>query len=898
VTASDRIFGLLLRAYPERVRAQFGEGMHFALRADLDLARSRGLRAAAWFWVITIVEAGRFAVAQRGGFTMRGMFTVDWRDAGRSLRAAPMVTAFAVVSLALGIGGVTALFSIMNGLALRPLPVRDPGRLVLLSEAAGGESSWTNPIWEAVRDRQQAFAEGAFAWATDRFNLSPAASSDIVDGLWISGAMFDVLGVAPILGRGIDAGDDVRGGGRDGAVAVISYDFWQRRFGGAPDVIGRTLTIERVPFTIAGVTPAGFFGPDVGRMFDVAIPLGTEPMVRPRDNALDQRSTWWMNVMARLKPGVTAEQATAQLQALHSQIREATMPPGRSNLDQSRYLSDPLVLVPAPAGRSPLRRQYREPLTILLWLAGIVLLIASANIASLLLARASARRYELTLRLALGASRLRLARQLLAESLLLAGAGAVLGLLLARWGSRALIAQLTTFATTVQLDLPLDWRVLGFTITVTGFVAILSGVAPALTVSRLSPNEALKEQGRAASLERRGGLRQISTILQVALSLTLVVGAGLFTRTFVALATRDAGFTRGGVLLVTANVDRNPVDGTARVALFERFAEAARAVPGAAGAAVSLTTPVGRAGMNTMIAVPAESTLSRRERMSWVNQITPGWFATFGFRLSAGRDFDARDRPGAPRVAVVNRTFERRFLGGRSALGATFRTVGPSPSVGNPPYEIVGVVEDAVYRSLRAPMDPTMFLPVAQAEGLPASITIAVRSAAGPPSSLAHTVAAAIETRDGSAVLSFRTLDQQINASLTQERLVATLAGFFGVLGLLLAAVGLYGVTASAVTSRRAEIGIRMALGASARGVVAMVLRRVAWLVGLGMALGAGLSVWAATYIRTLLYGLDARDPATFVSAAALLMLVAAVAAGLPARRASRIDPMRVLRNS
>ena len=897
MTPADRLFGLLLRAYPPQTRERFGDGMRFAMSRDLEAARTRGPRAVAAFWGTTMVDTCRFALAERrGGFAMRGMFTVDWRDAWRSLRSAPLVTTFAVLSLALGIGGVTALFSILNSLALKPLPVRDPQHLVLLSETGAPDTSWTNPIWEAVRDRRQAFAEGAFAWATDRFNLSPTASSDIVDGLWISGSLFEVLGVAPVLGRAIEQSDDVRGGGRDGAVAVISHNFWQRRFGGAADVVGRTLTIERVPFTIVGVSPAGFFGPDVGRGFDVAIPLGTEPLVRPRDHALDERSTWWMNVMARLKPGLTLEEATARLQALQPEIRDATMPPVRK-LDQSRYLSSPFLLVPAAAGRSPLRRQYGEPLTILLWVSGLVLLIASANIANLLIARASSRRHELTLRLALGASRSRIARQLLAESLVLASTGAMLGLALARWGSRVLIAQLTTFAAAVQIDLGLDWRVLAFATGITALAAILFGVAPALTVGRLSPNDALKEQGRSAPLERRGGLRQASVILQVAASLTLVVGAGLFTRTFVALSTKDVGFTRGGVLLVTANVDRNPVDGLARIALFQRFAEAARSLPGVAASGVSLTTPVARAGMNTMVAVPDGSTLSRRERMSWVNQITPGWLGTFGFHLSAGRDFDGRDRPGGPLAAIVNRAFERRFLGGRPALGATFRTTFPGPSAGNPVYEVVGVVEDAVYRSLRGPMDPTMFLPVGQAEGLPPSITIAVRPAAGPPSSLAHAVAAAIEKQDPAAVLSFRTLSDQIDASLTQERLVATLAGFFGVLGLLLAAVGLYGVTASAVASRRAEIGIRMALGASARGVVAMVLRRVAWLVGLGIILGGGLSIWAAKFIKTLLYGLDARDPTTFVAAAALLTFVATVAAWLPARRASRIDPMRVLRN-
>jgi putative ABC transport system permease protein len=680
-------------------------------------------------------------------------------------------------------------------------------------------------------------------------------------------------------------------------VAVLAYGFWQRRFGGDPGVIGKTLTIERVPFTIVGVTPARFFGPDVGRVFDVAIPLGTEPLVKPRDHALDARSQWWMNIMARLKPGVTAEQATAQLLALQPEIREATLPPGRAAGARHEYLADPFVLVPAPEGRSPLRRQYEAPLTVILWVVALVLLIACANIANLLIARTSTRRHELTLRLALGASRFRVARQLLAEGLLLATAGALLGAVFAAWGSRALVAQLTTFAGTIQLDLGLDWRVLAFISGVSAVATILFAVAPAMSVSRLAPIEALKEHGRSGSFERRGSIRHATVIVQVALSLTLVVAAGLFTRTFVALATRDTGFTRGGVLLVSANVDRNPVDGLERSALFERLGDAARSVPGVSTAVVSYTTPIARAGMNTMIAVPSDSVLTQRERMTWVNVISPGWFAAFGVRLSAGRDFDARDRPGAPMAAIVNRTFERRFLGGRPALGATFTTVGPSPGSEHPIFEVVGVVEDAVYRSLRAPMEPTMYLPIRQWDGPPSFATIAVRAAAGPSSSIVTGVAAAIAKEDPTAVLSFRSLDEQVDAALTQERLVAALAGFFGILGLVLSAVGLYGLTAYAVASRRAEIGIRIALGASTDGVVRLMLKRVAWLVGFGVVLGAALSAWASTFVRTLLYGLEPRDPLTFVGAALLLAGVAAIAAWLPARRAARIDPMSVLRD-
>jgi predicted permease len=718
----------------------------------------------------------------------------------------------------------------------------------------------------------------------------------MVDGLYASGGMFDMLGVPAVLGRTFAARDDLRGGGPDGPVAVISYAMWQRRYGGSPDAIGKTIAIERVPFTIIGVTPKGFFGPDVGRSFDVAVPLGTEPLVRPEDSALDERLHWWMNIMVRLKPGQTADQATALLRAIQPQIRQATLPQGRQEDIREGYLANPFRLAPAPGGRSPWRSRYEQPLTAILVVVGLVLLIACANVANLLIARASARRYDLTLRLALGASRWRIARQLLVESLSLAAAGAALGMWLARWGSRALVAQLSTSAATINLDMALDWRVLGFTTAVSAAAALLFGVAPALSVSRLTPNDVLKERGRDGAFDRRAGLRHASLVLQVALSLALVVAAGLFTRTFVALQTREFGFNRHGVLLVTANVERNAARGDAQLALLTRLEEAVRGVPGVAGAALSFTTPVARAGRNTRVTVPPDSPLSRREQMAWVNLVAPGWFGTMGLQLTGGRDFNAHDKAGAPLVVVVNRAFVRRFLPGVSPIGAEVSTDEPDPGQA-PRYQVVGIVEDAIYRSLRAPMEPTMYLPYAQ-EGASAVATIAVRASSGSPESIVRSVAAAIEREDPTAVLSFRSLDEQIAASLTQERLVATLAGFFGVLGLLLAAVGLYGVTAYAVTSRRAEIGIRMALGASASGVVAMVLRRVAWLVLAGIVLGTGLSMWAGKFVTTLLYGLKPTDPVTFVAAAALLMVVAAVAAWLPARRASRIDPMRVLRNS
>ncbi|MEP6914185.1 MAG: ABC transporter permease [Acidobacteriota bacterium] len=895
---AERALSWLLVAYPPLFRARFAAGMHQSLLREHDAARSRGRASHAAFWILTVGDIIRFAAAQRvaefrhppraeeRGPRTRPVLSVDWRDAWRSLRAAPLITAIAVLSLGLGIGANTALFSILNSLVLKSLPVRDPGRLMLVDHG-----SWTNPIWEEIRAHERDISDGAFAWAAETFDLSSRGETDPVEGIWASGRLFEVLGVPAIIGRTFTSADDARGGGPDGPVAVISYDLWQRRFGGGAGVIGRTLVVERVPFTIIGVTPRGFFGPDVGRSYQVAIPIVTLPLVGGKGGPLDGRSSWWLEIMLRLKPGQSEAQATAMLSALQPQIRAATLPADLPAPEQPRYLSDPLKLLSAASGRSPLRSRYEAPLTAIMVVVGIVLLIACANIASLQLARGAARRRELTLRVALGASRFRIVRQLLAESLMLAGAGALLGLAVAGAGSRLVVAQLSTMANPVYLDLSFDWRVLGFTTLVTITTAVLFGLALAAGVRSIAPNEALKEHARGSS-DRRLGARQFLVVAQVALSLALVVGAGLFGRTFFALATRASGFERGSVLIATVNVQKSGASAAARPELFERLRVAAAGVPAVRSAAVSFTTPVGDTGWNTGITVPPGSTLTRRERTAWINAVSPEWFDTYGMRRVAGRDFDGRDKPGAPLAAIVNRAFVLRFLTGE-AIGARFTQAGRNGTS----YEVVGVVEDAVYRSLRAEMAPTMFVPLAQQTDLGPSISVGVRVAGGPPMAVARSLADALQREDPTAALSFHSLEDQVNASLTQERLVATLSAFFGGLALLLAGVGLYGVTAYAVNARRVEIGIRMALGATATGVVRMILRRVGWLVIAGVAIGGGLSVWASRYIAALLYGLQPFDPATFAGAALLLAAVGALAGWLPARRAARVDPMIALRD-
>jgi putative ABC transport system permease protein len=819
----------------------------------------------------------------------------DLRDAFRALKATPVVTLVAILSLALGIGANTAIFSILDSLMMRTLPVKRPQQLVLLGQGNQARTAWTNPIWEQVRERQGLF-DGAFAWSGARFNLAQGGPTELVDGMWASGGLFGVLGVPAILGRTLTEADDRRGGGPDGAVAVISYSFWQRRFGGAADAIGRSLTVERVPFTIVGVAPPEFFGVDVGRTFDVAIPIGTEPLIRGRESTLDRRSNWWLSVMIRLKPEQGPDAGASAIRGVLPQIREATMPQDWRQQDKDTYLRDGFSLIPAATGGSGLRQRYQLPLTTIMVVVGLVLLIACANIANLLLARATARRHELSVRVALGASRMRIARQLLGESLLLSGVGALLGLLFAQWGSRLLVRQLSTSTNNVFLDLSLDWRVLGFTAGIAVATAMLFGTGPALRGMRAHPNDALKAQGRGVVGDGRLGLGNVLVVLQVALSLVLIVAAGLFVRTFSSLAAMNPGFDREPILVVGINAQRVQLEPAGRPELFRRALEAASGVPGVAFAAVSAVTPISGSTWNNRIELPEGPALTERERVTYINLVSERWFRTYGTPMIAGRDFTHADTAASPPVAIVNETFARRFSYGRNPVGTRIRQPGSGtrPSIDR---EIVGYVRDAVYRSLREPVPPTMYVPYAQQPDPPSSMSISVRAAGGPPALLTRPLAAALSGVNRDLAITFRPLADQVNAALTQERIVAMLSGFFGALALLLAALGLYGVTSYAVSRRRTEIGIRMALGAAPGGVIRLVLRRVAILVSLGVLVGSAASLWAARFVETLLYGLQPRDPLTFVAAAVVLAAIGAVAGWLPARRAARIDPARVLRD-
>jgi putative ABC transport system permease protein len=836
----------------------------------------------------------------------------DLRFALRLMRQTPIVSGVALLSLALGIGANVAIFSLVNALLLKALPVHEPERLVLLTQPQPAfperppASYWTNPQWEYLRDRTSILS-GLIALGNTGFNLSAGGESQPAVGIYVNGRFFDVLGVTPHIGRTFTVDDDRRGGGTAGPVAVLSHGFWQRQFGGDESIVGRGIDLDGHPFTVVGVTAPGFLGMEVGRAFDVAVPIGTESIIRGAESSLDRRSSWWLRIAGRLAPGQTVAQAEAQLEAQRQSLREATLPPDYRPEDLATYLEVPFVWDAAATGVSGLRARYSQPLFVLLGIVGLVLLIACANMANLLLAQSAARQRELVVRLSLGASRWQLVRQLLVESLLLSLLGAAAGLLLALWASRALVRMLSTPTNLVVLDLSIDWRVLSFATAVGVATALLFGVAPALRSTRLTPAAALREQSRNVVAGRsRLGLGQALVALQVALSFVLVFGASLFVRTLVELTTQDLGFQPARVLLATIDLRRTTLTNTERPAFFDRLRQGVANAPGVEAAAISVVTPVGGTMWSTTVEV-AGYEAPERERSVRVNAITPNYFSVMSTPILTGRDISASDGPGTPLVALVNEAFARKFFKGENPVGKTFSRRSPSQALVRAPtalgpnqieqIEIVGLVANAKYMDLREAPTPTIYLAWLQQTTATSASRLTVR-VTGPADAFRSTVLAAIMQVEKEAVVSFRSIEQDVRASMLQERLVASLSAVFGSLALLLAAIGLYGVMSYAVTRRRNEIGIRMALGAEPGSVMRLVLGQVALVTAAGLLFGVLVAVGAGRFVSTLLFGLAATD-ATMLAVAAVALAVAAIIAGyLPARRAARVDPMLALREN
>ena len=825
----------------------------------------------------------------------------DSRYSVRMLAKAPGFALVAILTLALGIGANAAIFQLIDAVRLRTLPVQDPKTIAIIhlnrnhwgsGNFNSAYSEFSFPLWQQIRQRQEAFSSIA-VWGPGRLNLATGGEINNANAIWVSGDFFRVLGVPPFLGRLISDADDQTGcsGGVD-----ISYAFWQRRYGGAASVLGQTLTLEGHPFPILGITPPSFYGVSIGDRFDVAVPVCTEPIIGGEASGITgatSRETWWLAMLGRLKPGWTLARATAQLSTIMPAALQETIPPQYDSEGVKHYLGYKLEARPAANGFSSLREDSSTSLWLLLGLSGLVLLIACANLANLMLARATTREREIAVRLALGASRIRLIGQLLFESALLAIAGALCGGLLAAVLSRFLIAFISTSNNPIFLDMPMDWRVLGFAAGLAILTTILFGLVPALRSGRVPAGSVLKTGGRGTTAGReRFRLQRILVASQVALSLVLLAGALLFARSLQNLMTRDTGFQQDGVLVANLDFTRLNLPETRRDSFVRDLLDRIRAVPGVAQAAASMRSPV--SGNSSNDDIIAENGADTKEA-SWLDYVSSDYFQTMETPIIAGRDFNGNDTATSPKVAIVNQAFVKKFLNGaKDAVGKQFRKW-ESPGEPEPYYSVVGVVKDSVYNDMHEPFVPVMYFPRTQVKKAGTDVTFLVRSqlgAAGLLNSVKNTIAGVNPEID----IQFKVLRSQIRESLVQDELMATLCSFFGGLAVLLAAIGLYGVISYTVTQRTGEIGVRMALGAQRSGVIRLILKEVAVLIAIGVVVGAGLTLAGSKTAGSLLFGLKPYDPLTLVLAVIILGAIAFVASFIPAQRATRVDPVVALR--
>jgi predicted permease len=845
--------------------------------------------------------------------------TTLWRDlrfAFRMLRKSPGFTVVAVLTLALGIGANAAIFQLIDAMLVRTLPVRDPASLASVHLNSnpwgttgghyGPHGEFTFPLWQQIEERQQGFSSIA-AWGGTQLNLAHGGEVDNAQAIWVSGEFFELLGIRPFLGRLISPSDDPESAqaGCPGDVD-LSYSFWQRRYGGDRSVIGKTITLEGHAFPIVGVTPPSFYGVSVGvgSRFDVVVPVCAEPIIYGQYSAItgsSARESWWLAILGRLKPGWTLARATAQLESLAPAALHATIPPQYSSDIVKHYLAYKLEAVSAANGFSDLR--WASAAFYLLWgLSGFVLLIACATLANLLLALASAREREIAVRLALGAWRGRLIRQLLSESALLAIPGAVFGVLLASLLSHATIAFLSTPGNGFFLDMPTDWRVLGFTGALAVLTTLLFGLMPALRAGGAAPGSSLKAGGlRMTAGRRRLNLQRILVATQVGLSVVLIALGLLCARSLRNLMTRNLGFQENGVLI--ANLNTTPLNlSVAQAEVFERnLLVRIRALPGVAAAGISIHSPVdGRAFNKRVLNDKGQDSNDGSDG----DYITPGYFHTLEIPILAGRDFNDKDTATSPKVAIVNQAFVKKFLkGAKDPIGEEFR-ICESPGQPEPYYTVVGLVRDSVDNWMPAPMAPVMYFARAQESANQAepawvfAVPVLLIRSPDATTGLVNSVKNAIVGLNPEINIQFEVLRTQIHDSppVRWSEIWATVCGVFGALALLIAAIGLYGVISYSITQRTNEIGIRMALGAQRSGVVRLIMSEAAILVGMGLVVGLGLTFAGGVALEYNFYGVTQRDPLSLALTLVILAAVGFAASFLSARRATRLNPMVALR--
>jgi predicted permease len=860
----------------------------------------------------------------------------DIRFGVRMLAKTPWFTAIAVISLAFGIGANTALFSVVDAMLFKMLPVKEPERLVLLKyvaprgynlsnhagyadldPATGRTTSTSFPYRSFQRMREQASAlSSVFAFGEARLTLSAEGRADLVNGQVVSGNYYTGLGVPAALGRTLTEEDDRAGAS---PVAVLSYRYWQHRFSGDAAVIGKQINLNKVAFTIAGVSSPGFEGTmQAGSTQDVTIPLTWEPQLYADANnsRMNGAGQWWLRLMGRLKPGATAEQAQNQLENAfrqsvleHHAVRQSMAHMlGQSEIGALDPNSLPrLFLDPGGQGEMNSRQAYAPSLYLLLGVVAMVLLIACANTANLLLARATGRRKEIGVRLAIGASRFRLIRQLLTESLMLSFLGGALGLTFALWIKNGLLAVSDWGGKGMTaLEPTLDWRVLGFTMALSLATGVLFGLAPAWRATNVDLTPALKDGGRGSSAASRLLLGRGLVVFQVALSLLLMIGAGLFVRTLINLQHVDLGFNPNQLLLFDAQPGIVGYKDEKLERIFQQMAERLDATPGVQKATFSGVTILARVRSNRSVylnsaltAPPDANGRIKANGVSHINQVRENFLETMEIPLFAGRTLDPHDDANAPKVAVVNQSFAKEFFPNENPIGKRF-TFDPKKAG---EIEIIGLTKDAKYTKQRDETPPTAYIPWRQAlRSMEGRATFEVRTS-GDPTTMVATIRRTLQQLDGNLPLDdFRTQTEQANQTLAMERLFAKLTSLFGLLAQQLAMIGLFGVMAYAVAQRRHEIGVRMALGANRTDVLLMILRQGMTLALLGVALGLIGVYWLTMILESrvnlsrMLYGVRISDPLTYGVIALLLMVSALAAIYIPARRATKVDPTIALR--
>ena len=823
----------------------------------------------------------------------------DLQFALRTFRKAPLFVFVAVLSLAFGIGANTAIFSLTDQLLLRALPVAHPEQLVLFSAIGRhyGSNSGPNrisyPMYQDFRDHNSVFS-GMFCFRESDFSLSYGGRTERVSGEVVSGNYFPVLGVGAALGRLFTANDDLHQ--KAHPVAVLSYGFWQSRFAGDPAIIGRKLNINGYPFTVIGVSAAGFAGTDPSSAPQIRVPMMMAPTVMGYTDLNDRRYRW-VTAFGRLKPGISVAGAKASIQPFFHQILNMEVQQkefAKASPEMKKgFLKMSMDVLPAETGRSNLRRQFSSPLLVLMATVMLVLLIACANVANLLIARATFRQKEIAVRLALGSSRLRIIRQLLVESMLLALAGGVIGLGLAVWADKLLILFLPARATPLAISATPDWRILGFTTAMSLLTGILFGLVPALQSTRSNVAGTLKENAGAVVGGASATVRKILVTAQIALSLLLLIAASLFIRSLQNLKDLDPGFRTANLLAFKIDPTSNGYTTERTKAFYRTLRENLSGMPAVETAALAVVPVMEDDEWDSWVTIDSYSPKAGELPDPHMNYISPDYFKTMRINLLAGRDFRPTDNHSSAKVCIINATFAKKYFG-------TINAVGHKIGMGNDPgtktdITVVGVSRDTKYESLREEVPVEMIQPYEQLD-FATGITAYIRTGERPELMFAAIQKRVHDLDPNLPVFEMTTLERQTENSLVTERLVATLSSGFGFLSTGLAAIGLYGMLAYTVARRTREIGIRMAIGAARADVLWLVMREVLLLLVIGIAFALPLSWLLSKYIQSELYGIEPGDPVSIILAVASIAMVATLSGYLPARRATRVDPMLALR--